>query len=617
MSWSEVYKVNSDIQGEPLNFLNYLNDLKLNELDSYVLYDGNIRIWEELYLNSLYLFSNRGIREVVYAAFSETDIDNLFDKSTKLGEQLNAFYRTDIFSLGNADNVVKGMTIEYYNSLEQKFKDGYDRYVTREQEKTTIGAWFNSAFSLNNDDLESLTTIDEILANTEATNVILNNSNAIVALTMCESSMDAVVASSNAMDLLGQYILKVTVEPVVIRAILKNNVIRDAIINSSEAMTQIATNEKSIIEIFSDLEATKTLVGNQESVNKILTNNIAVERIIPVLLEMKTNLTNSLNYINIIYTNIVLGRNTLVSLPYAGDIFPIVLNITNNYNEMVNVHDKIKEEIEEKIKIADTILESSVAMNVLANNAIIVNKAGDRTNILSNILSKTASLNAFMKNTNAIKILIGKSTAINMIVNNSTAFGAMITTSGNVSVIANNSTAMSAIATNATAIGTVANNDYAISAFVKSTTAMNAIVSSTTAMNRIANTPLALNRMVKSDIAKSVLVGKNSVLQNYKANIYNTITGSSAYFKVITNFTNSDSAPAQVINSTYVGITYCYGYNSATSKYAIVYHGYNTNIEAGRGDGAKDENKRFITLGGTKYVESGDGYFTFAIYQAI
>ncbi|MDE3516579.1 phage tail protein, partial [Clostridioides difficile] len=124
MSWSEVYKVNSDIQGEPLNFLNYLNDLKLNELDSYVLYDGNIRIWEELYLNSLYLFSNRGIREVVYAAFSETDIDNLFDKSTKLGEQLNAFYRTDIFSLGNADNVVKGMTVEHYNSLEEKFKAG-------------------------------------------------------------------------------------------------------------------------------------------------------------------------------------------------------------------------------------------------------------------------------------------------------------------------------------------------------------------------------------------------------------------------------------------------------------------------------------------------------------
>ncbi|WP_343099004.1 hypothetical protein [Clostridioides difficile] len=272
MSWAEIYKVNSDLQGEPLNFLSYLQDIKLNGLDSYVLFIGNARIWEELYLNSLYLFSDRGIRETVYTAFSETDIDNLFNKSTKLGEQLNAFYRTDIFSLGNADNVVKGMTMEHYNSLEEKFKAGYDRYVTREQEKSTIGAWFNSTFSLDNTDLENLTTIEEILANVEATNAILNNSNAIVALTMCKSSMDAVVASSNAMDLLGQYILRITTESPVIRAILKNNVIRDAIINSDEAMTQISSNENSVMEIFNDLEATKVLVQNQNSINKILTN---------------------------------------------------------------------------------------------------------------------------------------------------------------------------------------------------------------------------------------------------------------------------------------------------------------------------------------------------------
>ncbi|MFL8826611.1 phage tail protein, partial [Clostridioides sp. GD02368] len=328
MSWSEVYKVNSDIQGEPLNFLNYLNDLKLNELDSYVLYDGNIRIWEELYLNSLYLFSNRGIREVVYAAFSETDIDNLFDKSTKLGEQLNAFYRTDIFSLGNADNVVKGMTIEYYNSLEQKFKDGYDRYVTREQEKTTIGAWFNSAFSLNNADLESLTTIDEILANTKATNVILNNSNAIVALTMCESSMEAVVASSNAMDLLGQYILKVTAEPAVIRAILKNNVIREAIINSTEAMTHIATNHESVRMIFENLEATQLLLSNQDTLDLVLANANVIRLVLTKILETHNSILKL--DINTLITNMTSMINS-TNIEYQDKIFPIVENMNTNF----------------------------------------------------------------------------------------------------------------------------------------------------------------------------------------------------------------------------------------------------------------------------------------------
>lgn len=615
MSWAEIYKVNSDIQGEPLNFLNYLNDLKLNELNSYVLYDGNIRIWEELYLNSLYLFSNRGIREVVYAAFSETDIDNLFDKSTKLGEQLNAFYRTDIFSLGNADNVVKGMTVEHYNSLEEKFKDGYDRYVTREQEKSTIGAWFNSTFSLNNAGLESLTTIDDILANTEATNAILNNSNAIVALTMCKSSMDAVVASPNAMDLLGQYILRVTVEPPVIRAILKNNVIRDAIINSNDAMTQISSNENSVMEIFNDLEATKVLVQNQNSINKILTNNAIVEKIIPNLLEMKYNLQTSLNYINTIKSNIVSSKGQITAITYNGEIFPLLENMKKNYDDMENIRNILQQDVEEKIKISDAILGSSIAMTAFANNSIIINKAGDRAGIIESIFSQTASLNAFMKSTTAIKILANKTTVFTKIVNNSTAFNAMLSNGGNSGIIADSTTAMSIIVNNSQAMLTVVSSDAVISNFANSTTAMNAIVNSSTAMSRIVTTGLALNRVIKNNTAKSILIAKNTTLQGYKDNIYNTIQGSS-YFKLITSLGTSDSAPTQVSNNSYIGVTYCYGYRSG-SGYGIVYHGYNVNAEAGRGNGAKDESKKFITLGGTKYAESGDGYFEYAMYQAI
>ncbi|MDS6382597.1 phage tail protein [Clostridioides difficile] len=616
MSWAETYKVNSDLQGEPLNFLSYLQDIKLNGLDSYVLFIGNARIWEELYLNSLYLFSDRGIRETVYTAFSETDIDNLFNKSTKLGEQLNAFYRTDIFSLGNADNVVKEMTIEHYNSLEEKFKAGYDRYVTREQEKSTIGAWFNSTFSLDNTDLENLTTIEEILANVEATNAILNNSNAIVALTMCKSSMDAVVASSNAMDLLGQYILRVTTESPVIRAILKNNVIRDAIINSDEAMTQISSNENSVMEIFNDLEATKVLVQNQNSINKILTNNVTVEKIIPNLLGMKYNLQTSLNYINTIKSNIASGKGQIMAITYNEEIFPILKNAVKNYDGMETTRNISQRDIEEKIKISDAILESSIAMATFANNSIIVNKVGDRAGIIESIFSKTVSLNAFMKSTTAINILVNKTTAFTKIANNSTAFNAMLTISENNVTIANNTTAMGIIANNAQAMSTVANNDTSISVFVNNTTAMGIIANSSTAMTKITLTGLALNRMVKSNTAKSILISKNSTLQTYKNNIQNTIQGSTAYFRTITGFADADNNPPQTINSTYVGITYCYGYKG-NSYYGIVYHGYNTSIEAGRGNGYKDETKKFITLGGARYDQSGDGYFTYAMYQAI
>lgn len=606
MSWAEIYKVNSDLQGEPLNFLSYLQDIKLNGLDSYVLFIGNARIWEELYLNSLYLFSDKGIRETVYTAFSETDIDNLFNKSTKLGEQLNAFYRTDIFSLGNADNVVKGMTIEHYNSLEEKFKAGYDRYVTREQEKSTIGAWFNSTFSLDNTDLENLTTIEEILANVEATNAILNNSNAIVALTMCKTSMDAVVASSNAMDLLGQYILKVTTEQQVIRAIIKNEVIRDAIINSNEAMTQISSNENSVMEIFDDLEATKVLVQNQNSINKILTNNVTVEKIIPNLLEMKSNLQISLNYIKTIKSNIVSSKGQILAITYNEKIFPLLKNIEKNHDNMENIRNLLQQDVEEKIKIADAILGSSIAMTAFANNSIIVNKVGDRAGIIENILSQTASLNAFMESTTAINILVNKTTAFTKIANNSNAM----------SVIANNSNTMSVIANSSNAMASIVNSPTALDVVLARSVAMREIAKIQSAVNKITGTAVALNKVVKNSAAKSALATQNAKLQANKSAIHTILKNNSNYFREIIVSQKSDSSPTQEISSTYIGVTYCYGYNGG-SGYGIVYHGHDTNIEAGRANGSQDENKKFITLGGTKFAESGDGYFMYSIYQAI
>ncbi|ENY8540206.1 Uncharacterised protein [Clostridioides difficile] len=616
MSWAEIYKVNSDLQGEPLNFLSYLQDIKLNGLDSYVLFIGNARIWEELYLNSLYLFSDKGIRETVYTAFSETDIDNLFNKSTKLGEQLNAFYRTDIFSLGNADNVVKGMTIEHYNSLEEKFKAGYDRYVTREQEKSTIGAWFNSTFSLDNTDLENLTTIEEILANVEATNAILNNSNAIVALTMCKTSMDAVVASSNAMDLLGQYILKVTTEQQVIRAIIKNEVIRDAIINSNEAMTQISSNENSVMEIFDDLEATKVLVQNQNSINKILTNNVTVEKIIPNLLEMKSNLQISLNYIKTIKSNIVSSKGQILAITYNEKIFPLLKNIEKNHDNMENIRNLLQQDVEEKIKIADAILGSSIAMTAFANNSIIVNKVGDRAGIIENILSQTASLNAFMESTTAINILVNKTTAFTKIANNSNAMSVIANNSNTMSVIANSSNAMSVIANSSNAMASIVNSPTALDVVLARSVAMREIAKIQSAVNKITGTAVALNKVVKNSAAKSALATQNAKLQANKSAIHTILKNNSNYFREIIVSQKSDSSPTQEISSTYIGVTYCYGYNGG-SGYGIVYHGHDTNIEAGRANGSQDENKKFITLGGTKFTESGDGYFMYSIYQAI
>ncbi len=525
MSWAEVYKINSDIQGEPLNFLNYLQDLKLNGSESYLLYEGNHRIWEELYLNSLYLFSDRGIREAVYTAFSETDIDNLFDKSTKLGEQLNAFYRTDIFSLGNADNVVKGMTVEHYNSLEEKFKAGYDRYVTREQEKSTIGAWFNSTFSLDNTDLENLTTIEEILANVEATNAILNNSNAIVALTMCKTSMDAVVASSNAMDLLGQYILKVTAEPAVIKAILENNVIREAIINSIEAMTHISTNHESVRMIFENLEATQLLLANQDTLDLVLANTNVIRLVLTKILETHNSIFKL--DINTLITNMTSMVNS-TNIEYQDKIFPIVENMNTNFisiKDLLSNNNLDKKNIiaifqciENNLSVITALSSDEVAFNSIKEIDLAIAKTAaklagiDNINIntsdalarsdkyMNAVASSQIAMNAVASSQIAMNAVASSQIAMNAVASSQIAMNAVASSQIAMNAVASSQIAMNAVASSQIAVNTIINNSGFLNIVISSSTAMSAIASSSTAMSAIASSSTAILAISKSRV---------------------------------------------------------------------------------------------------------------------
>ncbi|MDO0332376.1 phage tail protein [Clostridioides difficile] len=563
MSWAEVYKINSDIQGEPLNYLNYLQDLKLNGSESYLLYEGNHRIWEEMYLNSLYLFSDRGIREVVYTAFSETDIDNLFDKGTKLGEQLNAFYRTDIFSLGNADNVVKGMTVEHYNSLEEKFKAGYDRYVTREQEKSTIGAWFNSTFSLNNTGLESLTTIEEILANVEATNAILNNSNAIVALTMCKTSMDAVVASPNAMDLLGQYILKVTAEQAVIKAILENNVIREAIINSTEAMTHISTNHESVSYIFKNLEAIQLLLANQESLNLVLANQNVVKNILANILKTY----NALYNIESNKTNLISNSNTAynsTNLIVEGELFYLIKDINIEYKSLKEALLVIGEDTVTVLNICKSIENNLSIITAIANNQEAFNSVKEVDLAISKIVAKLAGLdnatiytsdalarsdkymNAVASSSTAMNAVASSSTAMNAVASSSTAMNAVASSSTAMNAVASSSTAMNAVASSQIGVNTIINNSGFLNIVISSSTAMSAIAGSSTAMSAIAGSSTAMSAIAGSSTAMSAIAGSSTAMSAIagSSTAMSAIAGSSTAMSAIAGSSTAMSAIA-------------------------------------------------------------------------
>ncbi len=513
----------------------------------------------------------------MYTAFSETDIDNLFDKGTKLGEQLNAFYRTDIFSLGNADNVVKGMTVEHYNSLEEKFKAGYDRYVTREQEKSTIGAWFNSTFSLNNTGLESLTTIEEILANVEATNAILNNSNAIVALTMCKTSMDAVVASPNAMDLLGQYILKVTAEQAVIKAILENNVIREAIINSTEAMTHISTNHESVSYIFKNLEAIQLLLANQESLNLVLANQNVVKNILANILKTY----NALYNIESNKTNLISNSNTAynsTNLIVEGELFYLIKDINIEYKSLKEALVVIGEDTVTVLNICKSIENNLRIITAIANNQEAFNSVKEVDLAISKIVAKLAGLDnatiytsdALARSDKYMNAVASSSTAMNAVASSSTAMNAVASSSTAMNAVASSSTAMNAVASSQIGVNTIINNQGFLNIVISSSTAMSAIAGSSTAMSAIAGSSTAMSAIAGSSTAMSAIAGKpvaisaiikstmacskiDSKIQSYRSTLINSLNNASYFTKTTEISSNSNGNGTALDRTLYTG----------------------------------------------------------------
>lgn len=598
MSWAEIYKVNSDLQGEPLNFLSYLQDLKLNGAESYILHESNKRIWEELYLNSLYLFSSVTIREIVYTALSEADIDNLFNKSNKLGEQLNAFYKTDLFSLGNADNVIKGMTIEQYNLLEEKFKKGYDRYITKEQEgATNIGAWFNSTFSLNSDILEGLTTIDDVTENTEALSVIVNNSNAIVALTMCESNLQSLFNSPFNMPILGQYISKVSAEPRILRAIIKNEILADVIINDFGSFVEFATNTNAIMEIFNDLEATKILANNFEAINEILHNEEMGKEIIPRILQSKIVFSNIINYRNDIESPFNSIENQFTLLNYKDNTFSFIEESKKMFDNMKLNNDNLEKEIIQKIQIAETLMNSNTAMRMIAYNSNCMNFIANNSDMMQLLADIPSAMNAFANSDSAMKILVNNNTAMTHIVNSSIAMIEMAKSFTSMRAIANSSISMSLIANNSTAMNYIVESSFA-DEVLESGKALREICKVESASFAIAEKIQTFRRTsIVYELDKTDLFSKETVRVGDGNGAVEDGLGTSSIYIPIDCFDDNDTDFT----------VYCGCKTSLVVVPTIPKHHGNREIDAG------------VSLRGTKVVGVGSttGYITFDKYTPV
>lgn len=331
MSWQTIGKINSDFLGEPLNFNNYINDISMFGNDSYVLNPNNAYIWNDLALNSTQLYGHSAIHEYVYDRLTNENIDALFTKSPKLGKQLNNFYNTTVFPLGNAIETLKTFTVSSYNTLEGKFKQGYQRFCETYLGKSSgVGEWIKSIYGL---ELSSFNTISEIISDSNAWDILLTSEAIMVAVCSSSTAMNAILTSSLATTKIAQAIEYVGQNEYAVNLVASfpealNLIVNDAtsmnyIASSEGATINILTNETFATAVFSSDTAMEAYAANQDGLDIMCDalNNYQVSQ------DALNSITSSMNNINSKLNNIII----------IGEVTDVMENCKQVLSNTVNI----------------------------------------------------------------------------------------------------------------------------------------------------------------------------------------------------------------------------------------------------------------------------------------
>lgn len=174
MAFSEIKKtINSDLTGDPVNCISYINSIESEGRNSYVLDKRNSNLWRELITNSVAAFKIFRIHEIMYERFTDADIDYMVEKNPRLGLCLNNYYEEEIFPEGNIEKIILNISDDKLDKIEGKFRDGITRYIKKELLSENVCEWLAKEYEIP--ELANYTAIKEFSAVKEVVDKIYQN----------------------------------------------------------------------------------------------------------------------------------------------------------------------------------------------------------------------------------------------------------------------------------------------------------------------------------------------------------------------------------------------------------------------------------------------------------
>lgn len=345
MSWAEVYKINSDFANEPLNYTNYIYDISVFGLESYVMDQNNKKIWDEMALYSCYLYGHTGIHEYVYERLTEENVDRLWNISGKLGRQLNNFHNTTVYADGAAKEVLAAMTMDSYNDLIDKIRWGYQRYVNGFlSAESGVGQWIFDIFGV---DVSAYETAADIINSEEAWNLVLLSEPVMVALTSSEYVMNLIATSDIATERFADAIYYAGQNEKAINVIANYDSLVQQVVNDQTSMEWIASSENAMMTMLSVENFTTQALASEVAMNAMAESLTAVNLICDfvknvqisqnAMIKIDADITDIETWI----TSILNGSDISGKLTAAHTAIDTAVDATNAVTEHANIVDNM------------------------------------------------------------------------------------------------------------------------------------------------------------------------------------------------------------------------------------------------------------------------------------
>ena len=271
--------VNSDVTGDPVNCLVYINSIESERENSYVLDKRNSSMFRDLIANSTAVFRIPGIHKLVFDRMSDLDVDYMVGRNARLGECINNFYEETIFTRGNIEAILFEITDEKMNKLDKKISDGIKRYIKSQLTSVDVCTYLSEKYNIP--DIASYSTIKEFAAVKSVVDQVYANTSLMELLKYTNDFMNPIANDGELMiDLLERESVISLVETcdLWMHEILESNVGLGKFISYKSSFSLTAyTNYDAIIDKTS---AINTVVANVEALSYVQRSDLGIAKTI-------------------------------------------------------------------------------------------------------------------------------------------------------------------------------------------------------------------------------------------------------------------------------------------------------------------------------------------------